>query len=117
VPPALVAWYAWYSVYYRSTRRAMERIPSCPTRDRPSGKARPRPEETHRVPGTRIRDFGQIGNCTRWAVHVFLDVQRALASVPFRKLARQMQSPPAAKAAHAKHSRRGNSTLSTVGAR
>ena len=61
-------------------------------------------------------DFRQIGNCTRWAMHVFLDVQRALASVPFRKRARQMQSPPSAKAAHAKHSRRGNRTLSTVGA-
>jgi hypothetical protein len=80
-------------------------------------QARPRPEETHRVPGTRMRDFVQIGNCTRWAVLVLLDVQRALASVPFRKLARQMQSPPAAKAAHAKHSRRGNRALSTVGAR
>jgi hypothetical protein len=64
-----------------------------------------------------MRDFGQIGSCTRWAVHVLLDIQRALASVPFRKLARQMQSPPAAKAAHAKHSRRGNRALSTVGAR
>ncbi len=63
-----------------------------------------------------MRDFGQIGNCTRWAVHVFLGIQRALASVPFSKLARQMQSPPASKAAHAKHSRRGNRALSTVGA-
>ena len=62
-------------------------------------------------------DFGQIGNCTWWAVHVFLDVQRALASVSLRELAQQKQSPPAAKAAHAKHSRRGNRRPSIIGAR
>ena len=83
-------------------------------RQSPAG---PGPMQRVGVPGTRMRDFGQIGSCTRWAVHVLLDIQRALASVPFRKLARQMQSPPAAKAAHAKHSRRGNRARSTVGAR